>query len=139
MPAGDYGRTLASFTVNLLCSDIAKSIGFYTAVLGANVVYSDCDFAALRLKGLEFMLHADHAYDHHPWYAELANGVRRGLGAELRLFHVDPDDVERRARAFGANILQTAQAKPHGWRDLIVVDPDGYTWAVGVATEPGGA
>jgi catechol 2,3-dioxygenase-like lactoylglutathione lyase family enzyme len=132
MPADDYGRTLPVFTVNLIVSDIARSTEFYTKVLGAKVVYSDCDFAALRLKELEFMLHADHAYDHHPWYPELTSGRRRGLGAELRLFHTDPDEFEQRAREFGATILQTAQEKPHGWRDVIVADPDGYAWAVGV-------
>lgn len=136
MTADDYGRTLPSFTVNLLVSDIARSVRFYTDVLGAQVTYSDCDFAAMRAGQLEFMLHADHAYDHHPWYMELAKGTRRGLGAELRLFRVDPDQVEERARKFGATILQSCQQKPHGWRDVIVADPDGYAWAVGVPTKP---
>jgi catechol 2,3-dioxygenase-like lactoylglutathione lyase family enzyme len=135
MPAGDYGRTLPPFTVNLLVSDIGQSTRFYTNVLEANVVYSDADFAALRAGNLEFMLHADHAYDRHPWYPELSRGVRRGLGAELRLFHMDPDKVEARARQFGAAILQPAQQKPHGWRDVIIADPDGYTWAIGVPSK----
>ncbi len=135
MPAEDYGRTLPAFTVNLLVSDIVRSVEFYRSVLGAKLVYSDCDFAALRLRDLEFMLHADQAYDHHPWYAELTSGQRRGLGAELRLFHTDPDDVEERARKFGATVLQTTQEKPHGWRDVIVADPDGYAWAVGIPTK----
>jgi len=139
MPAEDYGRTLPLFTVNLLVSDVVKSIEFYTKVLGAKVVYADCDFTALRVRDLEFMLHADHAYDHHPWHSELTGGERRGLGAELRLFHIDPDEVERRARDFGATILQTCQEKPHGWRDVIVADPDGYAWAVGIPTRPEGA
>jgi catechol 2,3-dioxygenase-like lactoylglutathione lyase family enzyme len=112
MPAEDYGRTLPAFTVNLLVSDIVRSVEFYRSVLGAKLVYSDCDFAALRLRDLEFMLHADHAYDHHPWYAELTSGERRGLG-----------------------VLQTAQEKPHGWRDVIVADPDGYAWAIGTPTK----
>jgi uncharacterized glyoxalase superfamily protein PhnB len=131
MPANDYGRSLAGFTVNLLVADVAKSVDFYREVLGAGVHYSDSDFAALRLAGLEFMLHADHTYDHHPWHAELSRSARRGLGAELRLAGVNPDEVEGRARANGAVVLQPAQDKVHGWRDTIVVDPDGYTWAVG--------
>ncbi|HKS68341.1 MAG TPA: VOC family protein [Candidatus Acidoferrales bacterium] len=135
MPADDYGRTLPVFTVNLLVSQIERSIAFYTSVLGAKLVYSDCDFAALRLNDLEFMLHVDHSYDHHPWYSELTNGTRRGLGAELRLFHIDPDEVQERAHNFGSTILQAAQEKPHGWRDVIVADPDGYAWAVGIPTK----
>jgi catechol 2,3-dioxygenase-like lactoylglutathione lyase family enzyme len=136
MPADDYGRTLPPFTVNLLVTDMARSTAFYVRVLGAKLIYSDCDFAALRVNDLEFMLHADHAYDHHAWYSELVRGGRRGLGAELRLFHVDPDAVERRAREFGSTIVQSTQEKPHGWRDVIVADPDGYTWAVGIPTNP---
>ena len=137
MTADDYGRALPFFTVNLLVSDLAKSIGFYTQVIGAKLVYSDPDFAALRVKDLEFMLHADHAYDHHPWHARLTRGERRGLGAELRLFQTDPDALEARARQHGATIVQPSKDMPHGWRDVIVADPDGYTWAVGKATAPG--
>lgn len=138
MSPDEYGRTLPAFTVNLVVSDVAQSIAFYTSVLGAQVVYSDCDFAALRVGALEFMLHADHAYDHHPWHPELVNGARRGFGAELRLLHVDPDETESRAKKFGATILQSAQDKPHGWRDVIVADPNGYAWAVGIPSKPHG-
>jgi catechol 2,3-dioxygenase-like lactoylglutathione lyase family enzyme len=132
MSPDDYGQTLPFFTVNLLVADLAKSAAFYTEVLGAKLVYSDPDFAAMRLKDLEFMLHADHAYDHHPWHKLLVKGERRGLGAELRVFHTDPDALESRARQHGAEILQPSQDKPHGWRDVIVADPDGYAWAVGI-------
>lgn len=136
IPADDYGRTLPFFTVNLLVSDLGRSITFYTSVIGAKLTYSDPDFAALRLRDLEFMLHADHAYDHHPWFPALSSGERRGLGAELRLFHTDPDAVEARAKQHGATILQESKDMPHGWRDVIVADPDGYTWAVGTASRP---
>ncbi|MGH9698004.1 MAG: VOC family protein [Candidatus Acidiferrales bacterium] len=131
----EYGRLLPLFTVNLVVRDISAAIEFYKTVLSATVIYSDIDFAALHLHGLEFMLHADHSYDHHPWYARLTTEKRRGLGAELRLFAGDPDAIEARARKFGATILQASQDKPHGWRDVIVEDPDGYAWAVGVPLE----
>ncbi len=132
MPADDYGRSLPTFTVNLLVRKLARSIEFYREVLGAAVHYSDSDFAALRVGELEFMIHADHTYDGHPWALALRRGGPRGLGAELRLFGVNPDEVEARARQKGARVLQPSQDKPHGWRDTIVVDPDGYTWAVGM-------
>jgi uncharacterized glyoxalase superfamily protein PhnB len=128
----DYGRSLPPFTVNLVVTDLARSVAFYQSVMGAKVVYSDVDFAALVWNGLEFMLHGDHTYDHHDWHTRLVSGELRGLGAELRMFHVDPDALEKRAKENGATILQTAQDKPHGWRDVIVSDPDGYTWAVGI-------
>ena len=137
MTADEYGRALPFFTVNLLVRDVARSAKFYVEVLGAAVTYSDADFSALKVGALEFMLHADHAYDHHAWFAELARGERRGLGAELRLFQTDPDVIEARAIKVGATILQRAQDMPHGWRDVIVADPDGYAWAVGVAIGAG--
>ncbi len=133
MPADEYGRALPAFTVNLLVSDVARSVAFYRGVLGAEERYSDPDFAALRLGGVDFMLHADHAYDDHPWYPRLAGERRRGLGAELRLFGVDPDALEAAAREAGAAVLQPATDKGHGWREVWLEDPDGYVWAAGAA------
>jgi len=132
MEADDYGRTLPTLTVNLLSADLERSARFYAEVLGARIVYRDVDFIALEAAGLAFMVHADHTYEHHPWSTRLAREkTGRGLGAEIRLLGVDPDAIEARARAQGATVLQAAQDKPHGWRDTIVTDPDGYAWAVG--------
>jgi uncharacterized glyoxalase superfamily protein PhnB len=132
MPADEYGRQLPKFSVNLLVRNIAVSLPFYHQVLGATVRYSDGDFAALDLIGIQFMLHADHAYDHHPLYARLQTSGVRGVGAELRFLGLDPDAVEARAKAAGAEILAPATSYPHGWREVSVIDPDGYVWAVGL-------
>ncbi len=132
MPADEYGRGLPLFTINLIVRDVARALPLYTKVLGAAVVYSDADFAAMKLGALEFMLHADHTYDQHPWHKALVGGERRGLGAELRLLHVDPDQMEARAKDFGATIVQPAQDKPHGIREIMIADSDGYVWAAGV-------
>lgn len=132
MPAGEYGRALPKFTVNLLVRDVQKSILFYRDVLAATVRYADDDFAALNLQGLDFMLHADHAYDHHPSFERLKAVGPRGTGAELRVLGIDPDAAQRRAEAVGTKILQPAMDFPHGWRDVMLEDPDGYTWAVGI-------
>jgi len=132
MSAGDYGRSLPRFTVNLLVRNVEKSLEFYHGVLGAAVRYSDGDFAALSLLGVDFMLHADHAYDHHPLYAPLMAARQRGVGAELRFLGVDPDEVERRAQSAGGIILQPAKDFGHGWREVTLLDPDGYVWTVGL-------
>jgi len=132
MPAGEYGRAMPRFTVNLLVRDLEKSLPFYRDVLGATVRYFDADFAALNLAGLDFMLHSDHTYDHHPLYERLKDRSLRGTGAELRLLGIDPDAVQRSAEAAGSTILQPAMDFPHGWRDVMLEDPDGYIWAVGV-------
>jgi uncharacterized glyoxalase superfamily protein PhnB len=135
MPADDYGRSLPKFSVNLLVRDVWTSLPFYRDVLGTKVHYADDDFAAMNLAGAEFMLHADHSYDHHPLHKYIGGVAagRRGLGAELRVIGVDPDAVEARAKAAGVMIVQPAADYPHGWRDVMVADPDGYVWAVGVA------
>ena len=138
MPADQYGRRLPTFTVNLLVRDIARAVGFHTRVLAAQVHYVDPDFAAVNIAGVELMLHADHTYDKHPWHAPLVRGERRGLGAELRVLGVDPDAVEGRAREHGAIVIQPATTKKHGWREVMVEDPDGYLWAVGVPATAAG-
>ncbi len=133
--AADYGRQLPSFSVNLLVQDVARSVEFYRDVLSAFVHYSDPDFAAIKLAGADLMLHADHTYDAHPWYTQLANKDRRGLGAELRLLGMDPNDVESRAMVAGSQIVRTTTERGHGWREVMVEDPDGYVWAVGALTD----
>ncbi len=134
MPADDYGRGMRSFSVNLLVRDMRVSLDFYEQVLGARVRYADGDFAVLTLLDFEWMLHVDHTYDQHPLYERLQAPGLRGTGAELRVLGVDPDALERRARAAGATILQCARDFPHGWRDVMLADPDGYIWAVGMPT-----
>lgn len=133
----DYGRSLPKFTVNLLVREVARSVPFYRDVLGAEVRYADSDFAALRLEGLDFMLHADHTYDHHPLLSRVGGTAARGAGAELRVMGIDPDAAEKRAGERGATIVQPARDFPHGWRDVMLADPDGYVWAVGVPLAPG--
>jgi uncharacterized glyoxalase superfamily protein PhnB len=130
IPAPAYGALLPQFTVNLLVRDIDVALAFYRAVLNASVHYADPDFAAVRVLGLEFMLHADHAYEHNPWFPRLQGGEGRGLGAELRLLGVNPDEIAERARRAGAVVGEVA-FRVHGWREVMVQDPDGYVWAVG--------
>ncbi|MGB2666963.1 MAG: VOC family protein [Candidatus Acidiferrum sp.] len=132
MPADEYGRALPKFSVNLLVRSVEKSLLFYREVLGVTVRYSDGDFAALSMLGTDFMLHADHAYDHHPLYALLQAARERGVGAELRFLGVDPDELEQRAKRAGATIVQSTKDYPHGWREVTLLDPDGYIWTIGL-------
>ena len=131
--AAEYGRTLTGLSLNLLVRDVQKSVAFYTDVLGFSLEYGDIDFAALQRDGVHIQLHADHAYDGMPWDARLREPGKRGLGAEIRILGIDPDAAEERARARGDVVLVTTQDTAHGWRDCIIEDPDGYTFAVGVA------
>ena len=56
----------------------------------------------------------------------------RGTGVELRVMGINPDAAEERAHAFNIKVVQTAKDFPHGWRDVMLEDPDGYVWAVGI-------
>lgn len=130
IPATSYGALLPQFTVNLIVRAIDPALEFYRKVLGAQVHYSDRDFAALRVLSIELMLHADHTYEHNPWSAALQDGQARGLGAELRLLGINPEEVAERARAMKA-LFKDVSVRGHGWREVMVRDPDGYVWAVG--------
>jgi len=132
MPAGEYGRAMQPLSLNLLVRNVPRSLAFYRDVLGATVRYSDGDFAALTLQGVDFMLHADHTYAHHPLFERLQAPGPRGTGAEIRVLGIDPDAAYARAVAAGATIIQEARDYQHGWRDTMLADPDGYIWAVGV-------
>ena len=135
IPASEYGHSLPAFTINLLVRDVQSSCRFYVDVLEAEVHYQDEDFAALLVLGLEFMLHADHTFEAHPWAKTLAGTSMRGLGVELRLLGIDPDQVEKIARQRNDIIVVPASDKPHGWRETVIQDPDGYVWAVGEKIE----
>jgi catechol 2,3-dioxygenase-like lactoylglutathione lyase family enzyme len=128
MPAPAYGRSLRGLTVNLLARDIAAALPFHREVLGAEVIYSDPDFAVLRFQEAEWMLHADHTYLDHPLHTGLASAQARGMGAELRLHGRDPDAAEAAARRLGYTVLASAVDKPHGLREVYLVDTDGYLW-----------
>lgn len=136
MPGYRYGALLPPLSLNLLVADTERSCAFYRDVFDAEVHYRDIDFAAVRLGPAEVMLHADHTHDTHPWYDDLQAGAKRGVGAQLRVLGIDPDETERRARASGAIIAVSTVDKGHGWREVCVRDPDGYEWSVGVLIPP---
>ncbi len=128
MSARDYGRSLQALTINLLVREIERALVFQREVLGAAVIYSDPDFAVLQGYGAEWMLHADHTYDHHAMAGVLAGVTQRGAGVELRLHGRDPDEAEAAARRLGFEVLVSASDKPHGLREAFLVDADGYVW-----------
>ncbi len=135
MPAPVYGRSLTGFGVNLLVREIERSLAFQEKVLQVRRVYADPDFAVLSYGGHEWMLHADHTYSENPLLALTGDGAVRGAGCELRLYGIDPDQAAERAEAEGYVVLAAAANKPHGLRESYLVDPDGYVWVPGIASE----
>ena len=128
MAADAYGRSMRGMGVNLLVREVARSVAFLTEVLALEVVYADADFAVLRYGGQDVILHADHTYAEHPLLALTGDGALRGAGVELRLYGVDPDAAEARARTRGDAVFAATQDKPHGLRECYLADPDGYIW-----------
>jgi hypothetical protein len=91
MPADDFGRSLPrGIGVNLLVRDMAAELAFCRDCLGAMILDSDEDFAAIELCGSVFMLHADHSYSHHPMSGIVAGTDTRGAGIEIRVYGLDP-------------------------------------------------
>ena len=139
MPAPEYARSLHGLRVNLIVVSIERALRFQREVLGAEVVYSDPDFAVLRGPGDpahrgEWMLHADHTYERHPLRESLHDGVPRGIGIELRVHGCDPDAAEANARRLGYAVLAQADEKPHGLREAFLLDADGYCWVPDIPT-----
>ncbi len=134
MAPDDYGRSIRpGLGVNLLVKDVSAAVRFAEQVLGATATYSDADFAVLRAAGSEWMLHADHTYVDNVLTGILDGAETRGAGIELRLYGVDPDSAESAARDGGWTVLSGAIDKPHGLREAVLIDDDGYVWVPGVA------
>ena len=128
----DYGRSLRGLGFNLLVSDVARAVNFAVEVLGATSFYDDEDFAAMKLNGADFMFHADHTYKDNALSGVVAGAAARGAGVELRIYGCDPDAAEAKARASGHTVLAGAMDKPHGLRECMIIDDDGYVWVPGV-------
>ncbi len=134
MAADDYGRSLRpGLGVNLLVRDVAAAVKFAETVLGATSTYADEDFAVLRAVGSEWMVHADHTYLDNPMTGVIQGVEARGAGVELRLYGIDPDTAEAAARDGGWTVLAGSMDKPHGLREAVLIDDDGYVWVPGVA------
>lgn len=130
MDAAEFGASLKGVGMNLLVSDIPTTVKFMQIVLAAKSVYDDEDFAAVNVSDGMVLLHADHTYSDHPFSASVQDVLARGSGVELRLYNVDPDEAEVRARNQDYVVLAGAMDKPHGMREAFILDDDGYCWVV---------
>lgn len=135
MDAAEFGKSLPKgLGINLLVKHVDASVGFAKHVLVAESVYDDEDFAFLRepVSGASWILHADHSYSDHRLSGLVRSVQGRGVGAEFRLYGVDPDQAEARAREWGYQILEGTIDKPHGLRECYIFDPDWYLWVPSV-------
>jgi len=134
MAAPDYGQSLAGFSINLLSADLPRALVFQRDVLVAEILHEDEDLLIVRGYGGNWMVHADHTYDKHPFLLDTLNATRRGAGVELRLHDCDPDGVAARAQQQGFKLLDGPRDQPdHGLREAHVIDADGYVWVADVS------
>lgn len=126
--AGDFGRSLTGIGLNMLVRDVTAEVAFLTEVFGMTAHQPTKDFAIMTYGREVFQLHADGTYHSHPLPSLLPEAGPRGGGIALYLFETDPDEAAARAEAAGGHILQAPENKPHGLRECVILDPDGYAW-----------
>ena len=98
-------------------------------MLGAEIVYWEDHFAIMRALGSVWQLHSDWSYRDNALRSAFEGVEARGAGAEFRLYGLDPDAAVSRARAAGAIVLADPMDKPHGLREALILDAEGYVWA----------
>lgn len=133
----DFGAALRGLGINLLVSDVARTCRFLREVLRMETPRESTDFAiAIYDGGLGrqiLQLHHDATYHSHPMLGLLPENPPRGAGVDLRLYDRDPDETEARATVLadelGVTVLQTSSEKPHGLREVAILDADGYLWS----------
>jgi catechol 2,3-dioxygenase-like lactoylglutathione lyase family enzyme len=128
MSGADYGRSLTGLGFNLIVSDLEKSIHFAKQVLAAEVLFRTDVFAAMKLSSQNFMFHIPESYRGNELYGTLVSDAPRGVGIELRCYQVDPDEAEAHARVAGYTVLAGCLDKPHGLRECMILDDDGFVW-----------
>lgn len=137
----DFGASLQGLGLNLLVTDVARTSRFLREILHIEVFRESADFAIAVYDGgpksamgkQVFQLHCYSTYHSHPALGLLPDNPPRGAGVDIRLYNSDPDKVEARAltleEELGLTVLQTASNKPHGTREVAILDPDGYLWS----------
>ena len=120
----------------LYCRDVARSIAFYTGVLGFAVRYARPEegFAYLEREGAELMLDALGSPDpaSRTWLAgPLEPPFGRGINLQIRASDVDA--LHAAALGAGAPIFLPMEERWYragdrevGNRQFILLDPDGY-------------
>jgi hypothetical protein len=133
MPAPELGRSFRKgLGVNLLMRNVDEGVRFARDVLGATILHADQDFAAIRYGESVWMLHKDGTYRGNVVLGLVQGMEGRGAGIELRIYGCSPDDAEARARIHGFTVLAGSMDKPHGLRECVILDHEGYAWVPGI-------
>ncbi|MCK4862362.1 MAG: glyoxalase [Rhodobacteraceae bacterium] len=135
--AAEFGASLKGMGINLLVRDVLASASFLQDVFGMKVHQPTQDFAIMLYGDQVFQLHSDATFYSHPLPSLLPEAGPRGGGIELRLYETDPDEAVKMATAHvhASTILQPPTDKPHGLRECVILDADGYAWVPSRALE----
>jgi uncharacterized glyoxalase superfamily protein PhnB len=125
--APDYGRSLRGLGFNLIVRDVPRAVKFAVDVLGATAFYANDRFAAMKLNGGDFMFHHDDTYKGNPLSGIVKGVEARGIGLNSGFTAAIPM-VEANAKAGGWTVLSGALDKPHGLRECMIIDDEGYVW-----------
>lgn len=128
-------RSLIGFGINMLVTDMAKSVAFLDDVFGLACEYQDEDFAIIKHDGVILMMHSDASYAENTLLSLTGDGAVRGAGLEIRLYGIDPDTAFQKAKAKGHYILAEPENKAHHMREAYIVGPDGYVWVPSIVLD----
>jgi catechol 2,3-dioxygenase-like lactoylglutathione lyase family enzyme len=115
-----------SLRAELFVADVARSIDFYTRVLGFKVERSSPGYVSIRRGDVVFGIGPIAGLEPDHYFRPQVGKVRNGLGVE---FVLEVDDVvvlEREVRAAGYPLINALEKQPWGLTDFRLADPDGY-------------
>ncbi len=124
---------MTSLIPELCCTNINKSLLFYTTILGFNIQYQreEAGFAMLELEGSRIML--DEINNHKRTWITGPMETPFGRGINLQIMTNKVDELYDRVQKAGANIFLPIEEQWYrandveiGNRQFIVLDPDGY-------------
>jgi catechol 2,3-dioxygenase-like lactoylglutathione lyase family enzyme len=122
-----YVDPAEQLVVELLVSDLQRSLGFYRA-LGFEVVRADDRFAVLAWEG-------------HRLFLDQQEDLPRPGGRPTMNVRVMVPDVERywqRANELGLAIVAPIEDRYYGLRDFTIADPDGFGLRFATRRQAGG-
>lgn len=129
VPAPDFGAALRGLGLNLLCRNVRATASFLQTVFDMQAHRLSDDFAIMTYGAQVFQLHADGTFATHPLHNLLPETPPRGAGVQIYLYDTDPDIAATRVAAAGGILLQAPTNKPHGLRECVILDPDGFAWS----------
>jgi len=121
----------AALVPELICSDIARSVGFYREVLGFRIRFERPEdrFAYLELGQAQLMLEQQGPQS---WLTgPMARPFGRGINLQIEVDSLEP--ILDRCRGAGVALFREPRTSwyrqgdvKHGQMEMLVQDPDGY-------------